>query len=93
MFGDQTSFAGWFEAWRRETGSAAHAAMRAVNPARIPRNHRVEEAIQRGYQGDFAPFHRLVDALAAPYEDRPEYIDLETPPTPDEVVRATFCGT
>jgi serine/tyrosine/threonine adenylyltransferase len=67
--------------------------MRAANPSRIPRNHRVEEAIQHADDGDYAPFHRLVEALTAPYEDRDEYADLETPPRPEEIVRQTFCGT
>ena len=67
--------------------------MRAANPILIPRNHRVEHAIQRAYAGDVAPFHRLVDALAEPYADRPACADLETPPRPDEVVHQTFCGT
>ena len=69
------------------------AAMRAANPILIPRNHRVEQAIQRGYGGDFGPFHRLVDALAAPYAEQAEYADLEAPPRPEEIVHQTFCGT
>jgi uncharacterized protein YdiU (UPF0061 family) len=67
--------------------------MQRANPILVPRNHRVEQAIQRACGGDFAPFHRLVDALAAPYADREAYADLETPPQPDEIVHATFCGT
>ena len=63
------------------------------NPILIPRNHRVEQAIQSAYDGDFAPFHRLVDALAAPYADQVEYADLEAAPRPEEVVHETFCGT
>jgi uncharacterized protein YdiU (UPF0061 family) len=89
-----TAFASWFAAWRREADPATHLAdMRAANPILIPRNHRVEHAIQRGYSGDFAPFHRLVDALAAPYTGQSEYADLEAPPQPDEIVHETFCGT
>lgn len=68
-------------------------AMRAANPILIPRNHRVEEAIQSGYQGDFAPFHRLVDALVNPYAENSDYADLEQAPTPEERVTQTFCGT
>jgi len=84
----------WFATWRREADPAGQlAGMRAANPILIPRNHRVEHAIQRAYAGDFAPFHRLVDALAEPYADRPACADLETPPRPDEVVHQTFCGT
>ena len=67
--------------------------MQAANPILIPRNHRVEQAIQAAYQGDDAPFLRLVDALAKPFEERPEYADLESLPKPEEVVHRTFCGT
>ena len=67
--------------------------MRGANPVLIPRNHRVEEAIQRAYEGDFALFHRLVDAWAQPYAEREEYADLEKAPLEEEKVRQTFCGT
>jgi uncharacterized protein YdiU (UPF0061 family) len=67
--------------------------MRVSNPILIPRNHRVEQAIQGAYAEDFAPFHRLVEALASPYTELDEYADLERPPRPEEVVRQTFCGT
>ncbi|MDA1185878.1 MAG: YdiU family protein [Acidobacteria bacterium] len=88
------AFNTWFAAWRHAADPAAHLAdMRAANPILIPRNHRVEHAIQRGYAGDFAPFHRLVEALAAPYAEQSDYADLEAPPRPEEVVQETFCGT
>jgi serine/tyrosine/threonine adenylyltransferase len=94
MFSDRVPFEEWFAQWRREANPDARlAGMRAANPILIPRNHRVEQAIQRGYSGDFAPFHRLVDALAAPYAEQAEYADLEAPPRPEEIVHQTFCGT
>jgi uncharacterized protein YdiU (UPF0061 family) len=94
MFPSAKLFAPWFAKWRAEAKPGQHLAdMRTANPILIPRNHRVELAIQSGYAGDFAPFHRLVDALAAPYAEQAEYADLETPPQPDEVVHQTFCGT
>ena len=94
MFSSSEPFKKWFATWRREADPAKHLAdMRAANPILIPRNHRVEQAIQSGYGGDFAPFHRLVDALAAPYAEQAEYADLETPPRPEEIVHETFCGT
>ncbi len=68
-------------------------AMLAANPILIPRNHRVEAAIQHGYQGDFATFHRLIEALQNPYADNSAYTDLEQAPTPQERVTETFCGT
>ena len=94
MFSSSEPFEEWFAKWRSEADSATHLVdMQAANPVRIPRNHRVEQAIQSAYGGDFAPFHRLVDGLAAPYAEQVEYADLETPPGPEEVVRETFCGT
>ena len=94
MFASSEPFEEWFARWRGEADPAKHLAdMRAANPILIPRNHRVEQAIQSAYRGDCAPFHRLVDALAAPYADQVEYADLETPPRPEEIVHETFCGT
>jgi uncharacterized protein YdiU (UPF0061 family) len=94
MFSSNEPFEQWFAKWRGEANPARHlAAMRGANPILIPRNHRVEQAIQSACVGGFAPFHRLVDALAAPYAEQVEYADLETPPRPEEIVHETFCGT
>ena len=94
MFCSSEPFKQWFAKWRREADPAKYLAdMRAANPILIPRNHRVAQAIQSAYTGDFAQFHRLVDALAEPYADQVEYADLETPPRPEEIVHETFCGT
>jgi len=94
MFSDPKPFAPWLAKWRREANPALRLAdMCAANPILIPRNHRVEQAIQSAYAGDYAPFHRLVDALAAPYTEQPEYADLEALPKEDEIVHQTFCGT
>ena len=67
--------------------------MQKANPILIPRNHRVEQAIQAAYANDFDPFHQLVDALAQPYANRSEFAAYEKPPKPEEVVQQTFCGT
>ena len=68
--------------------------MRQANPAFIPRNHRVEEAIEAAVRrDDFAPFERLADVLARPYDDQPEHADLAVPPGPEQRVYRTFCGT
>lgn len=72
---------------------AARNDMRRANPAFIPRNHRVEQAIAAAESGDFSLAHTLVDILRRPYDDQPEFADYMQPPRPDEVVRQTFCGT
>jgi serine/tyrosine/threonine adenylyltransferase len=50
--------------------------MRTVNPAFIPRNHRVDMAIAAvQYGGDVAPLDELLTVLAAPYDDQLEFAD------------------
>jgi serine/tyrosine/threonine adenylyltransferase len=100
MFRDPGAFHDWAEAWRArlshegDTPEERGTKMRGSNPAYIPRNHRVEEAIEAATRGaDFAPFERMVAALALPYEDRPEHAAFAEPPRPEQRVTATFCGT
>lgn len=94
LFADSSSLELWLNQWNKTTGQHIHLSkMKAANPILIPRNHRVEQAIQAAYDGDFSPFHRLVDALDNPYVEQDQYSDLEIPPLPEEVVRETFCGT
>ena len=94
MFDDRNAFEMWFTKWQDATVERPDfEAMRAANPVLIPRNHRIEQAIQASYGGDFAPFHRLVDALAQPLAEREEYADFEAAPLPEEMVHQTFCGT
>ena len=98
-FIDPTSFDGWAEGWRArlaEDGqdpATRRAAMRAVNPAFIPRNHRVEAAIQAGLRDDFAPFEALTKVLARPFDDQPDHGAYMDPPALEERVTQTFCGT
>ena len=95
-FKDPTAFDAWASGWQARIEHIPQAervtAMQAVNPALIPRNHRIEEAIQAALKGDFAPFHRLNAALATPFAE-PADSDLMQAPEPEEEVRATFCGT
>jgi uncharacterized protein YdiU (UPF0061 family) len=95
QFLDPKAFDEWEPLWRKrlEAEDGAETRMLSANPAFIPRNHRVEQMIQAAVQGDFAPFERLNDVLANPYEDQPDAADLTRPPEPSEVVHQTFCGT
>jgi serine/tyrosine/threonine adenylyltransferase len=96
-FLDPAGFDAWERDWRARLAREGAApedrlpAMKAVNPAIIPRTHRIEQAIAAGVAGDFAPFERLVAALAAPFGDAPD--DLCRPPAAEEAVSQTFCGT
>jgi uncharacterized protein YdiU (UPF0061 family) len=76
----------------RSAGEVA-AAMDAVNPLYIPRNHVVEAALDAATAGDLAPFERLVDVVSRPFDERPG-LDAYTRPAPPELGRyRTFCGT
>lgn len=89
----------WSARWRsrlaRELQSPAEraAAMRGVNPAFIPRNHRIAQLIAAALGGNFAPFEEMLRVLSRPYEAQPPYAAYEAPPAPDERVLQTFCGT
>lgn len=70
------------------------ALMARANPAVIPRNHRVEEALTAAENGDLMPAHQLLALLQMPYtEPGDKNAEFLGPPRPEEVVRATFCGT
>ncbi|MDE2792923.1 MAG: YdiU family protein [Paracoccaceae bacterium] len=99
LFDTATDADHWLAEWRQriESGTTPRpvriTAMKRENPVLIPRNHRVEEAIRDAMAGDYGPFHRLVEALASPFSDRPAVQDLEQPARPEERVHRTFCGT
>lgn len=100
LFAGKNQITDWYSKWRarvaQEGRNAAEvrASMRLVNPAYIPRNHRIEEVIRAATSdSDFAPFHRLVDVLAQPYHEQPENRHFANAPRQDERVTKTFCGT
>ncbi len=97
LFNQPEAIREWLIHWRARLHDRdrCHAidVMRRTNPVVIPRNHHIEQAIQAGNDGDFAPFHRLNEVLQHPYAAQAEFSEFEAAPTPDEVVQATFCGT
>jgi hypothetical protein len=65
-----------------------------LNPAFIPRNHRVEAALEAAStHGDFAPFRKLLNILEHPYDDQPGCSEFEQPLAPGERVHRTYRGT
>ena len=99
LFADPAAFTEWVLKWRQrlaaETVSPAErgAAMKSVNPAFIPRNHRIQAVIDAAKSGDFTLFDTLMTVLSKPYDDQPGFIAYADPPRPEEVVHRTFCGT
>jgi uncharacterized protein YdiU (UPF0061 family) len=100
LFADPRAYDTWAVEWRRrlkEESISTHARaaqMRLVNPAYIPRNHMVEEALDAAVaRQDFQPFEELLDVISHPYDDMPNRERYATPARPEECVRHTFCGT
>ncbi|KQT49922.1 hypothetical protein ASG52_07465 [Methylobacterium sp. Leaf456] len=99
-FVDPTAYDAWATRWRTrladdpQSASERAAAMRAVNPAFIPRNHRVEEMIAAAIErDDFVPFETMLSVLARPYDDQPEHARYAEAPENGGVGYRTFCGT
>ncbi|MEO0390749.1 MAG: YdiU family protein [Pseudomonadota bacterium] len=91
-FTDRDAFDAWSKRWdaRRMSERDPEALMAQANPAIIPRNHRIEAMITAAVRGDMAPFQTLLEALQTPFADNAA---LAKPPTKQEIVPATFCGT
>jgi len=93
------AFESWLARWKTRRGrqeeaeDAVRERMRAANPAVIPRNHRVEEALEAAVGGDLGPMERLLAALANPYAYAPEQEPYALPPQPSGRRYRTYCGT
>jgi uncharacterized protein YdiU (UPF0061 family) len=99
-FRDPAAARHWLVRWRErlaaEKRPAAEraAAMLGVNPAFIPRNHRIEQALAAAVEdADFSLFEALLRVLSRPYEEQPAFTGFMEPPKPEERVLQTFCGT
>jgi uncharacterized protein YdiU (UPF0061 family) len=99
LFGVGQAPPDWFRAWRERMDgqpggrAAALALMARENPARIPRNHLVEQALGAAEQGDPTPFLACVDRLARPYDRTPGRPDTDRVPEGFDHGYRTFCGT
>lgn len=93
-----SDFKAWHRAWKQrlerqeETQEDVQCLMRKQNPAIIPRNHRVEEALDAAISGNLQVMKRFLQALANPYAHSPEQEDYAQPSSSDQPYQ-TFCGT
>jgi serine/tyrosine/threonine adenylyltransferase len=90
LFDDFTAMDAWLPRWHARAGEGAAQRLSQVNPAVIPRNHQVEEALTAATDGDMAPFHALLAAIRAPFTEAEPYM-LPAPSGFGQYV--TFCGT
>lgn len=99
LFGSE-EFAKWHESWQarldrqEESEASSKQLMQQSNPALIPRNHRVEEALEAAVEnGDYSVMHRLLDVLANPYDHSSEQTAYCTLPSDSSLPYRTYCGT
>lgn len=90
-FAEPAAFDAWLERWR-SVGPDAEAMDRA-NPVYIPRNHLVEEALAAATAGDLQPLALILDAVTAPFEERPGLERYAAGAPEDFGHYRTFCGT
>ena len=92
-------FAQWNELWQtrfgrqQESKESSQQLMRDSNPAVIPRNHRVEDALEAAVQGDYSVMVKLLEALSKPFAHSPDQVEYCTLPGPSSRPYQTFCGT
>lgn len=99
LFGND-EFTQWYDLWQarlerqEETKASSQQLMRKSNPAIIPRNHRVEAALEAAVKhGDYTVMERLLDVLAKPYAHSPEQVEYTKLPEPSSCTYRTYCGT
>ncbi|GAB59133.1 protein adenylyltransferase SelO [Rheinheimera nanhaiensis] len=100
LFNDQTAWQQWAGRWQQRlaeqglTSADLQSSMDAVNPALIPRNHQIAKAIEFATSdGDLTLFNRLHNALKTPFMLSEQDEELGHPPTPQQCISNTFCGT
>jgi uncharacterized protein YdiU (UPF0061 family) len=100
LFNDVSTFKLWTERWKqrrsRESQSVAESIqlMNQVNPLYIPRNHKVEEALDAAVtHADYSNFEMLVETLSHPFELQAGKDEYAQPAPEDFGPYKTFCGT
>lgn len=99
LFAETPDIESWLQDWRsflaRDPRPLAEkvADMRTANPEYLPRNHRVQAALDAAQAGDYEPFRALLEVVQRPFDAQPARSEYALPPRPDERVLQTFCGT
>lgn len=97
---NQAGFISWKSKWlerldQQEIGQdEARANMKKHNPMVIPRNHIVEEVLDKAANdGDYDPFNAFLEVLQTPYEKKGEIQSYQLPPEGGDLGYQTYCGT
>lgn len=92
-------FNSWYARWKERLGrqdeskDSSHEFMESSNPVIIPRNYRVEEALDAAEKGDYSVMQEFLNVLSSPYEYPGDYRGYNKPPEKSDIPYRTFCGT
>ncbi|MDA9084762.1 YdiU family protein [Candidatus Pelagibacter sp.] len=96
---DDDNFLIWKKRWQERsktnnnTPEKCLKLMRTVNPLIIPRNHKVEEALNAANDNDLTLFKKLITILEKPYQNQKDIVDYQSPSLVVDKKYQTFCGT
>jgi uncharacterized protein YdiU (UPF0061 family) len=100
LFKNDIAFDNWMTLWKERVSQESisdekiASSMNAVNPLYIPRNHKVEEALEAAvFKNNMKPFLKLHDILKNPYDEIKEFHEYEKPAKESSIRYKTFCGT
>jgi len=95
---EENSFLEWKKRWEERslknnnTSKKCKELMRSNNPLVIPRNHKIEEALEAAEQNNLEPMNKILEILNKPYNEQKDIADYQSPSISDEKYQ-TFCGT
>jgi uncharacterized protein YdiU (UPF0061 family) len=95
---DDNDFMNWKKRWEErlsknnDTPEKSLELMKKNNPLVIPRNYKVEEALEAAEKNDLRPVTRLLEILKNPYNQKDDIFDYQIPSNSDDKYQ-TFCGT
>jgi len=93
---NDTGFITWEQKWKNRIKQNQEESLNLMienNPAFIPRNHLVEEALKDADNGNLEKFELLLNVLKKPYNEQPEYQNYSLPAPVTDKIYKTFCGT
>jgi len=96
---DNQGFISWKQQWQERlklhnnTPEKSLKLMRSANPLVIPRNHKVEKALEAANNNDLNPIKNLLKVLEKPYENQEGISEYQSPAPPTSEKYQTFCGT
>lgn len=85
----------WFDRIKKQgtTFDEVYEVMRSVNPIYIPRNYRVEEALEAFEKGEPALYLELLQVITNPFETHEQLNKYKEPPNDDHPPFVSYCGT